>query len=177
MRLGPMKLRALFGVTAVTLGAAMVTMIAPAASAAAYGAPGGRGTEGGGGRQRHAGRQRQLDGLQSWQTDGIVWALAYANGVLYAGGQFGNALPPGTPAGSTTGEVRAHVPGRVQLDHGGADHLVRPGDHQHVDLVAGACTRWPCRRTARRSTSAATSTMSTAPTGTTWPRSAPRPAR
>jgi hypothetical protein len=43
--------------------------------------------------------------LSSWETDGTVWALAYANGVVYAGGQFNNALPPGTPAGTTTGEV------------------------------------------------------------------------
>ncbi|HEX3924223.1 MAG TPA: LamG domain-containing protein [Streptosporangiaceae bacterium] len=43
--------------------------------------------------------------LSSWETDGTVWALAYANGVVYVGGQFSNALPPGTPAGTTTGEV------------------------------------------------------------------------
>ena len=36
---------------------------------------------------------------------GPVFALAYGNGVVYAGGTFGNALPPGTPAGTTTGEV------------------------------------------------------------------------
>ncbi|MBV9382868.1 MAG: LamG domain-containing protein [Streptosporangiaceae bacterium] len=43
--------------------------------------------------------------LSSWETDGTVWAVAYANGVVYAGGQFTHALPPGTPAGTTTGEV------------------------------------------------------------------------
>ena len=54
----------------------------------------------------------QVDGgvssaaLSSWETDGIVFALAYGHGVVYAGGTFGNALPPGTPSGSTTGEVR-----------------------------------------------------------------------
>ena len=53
----------------------------------------------------------QVDGgvssaaLSSWETDGIVFSLVYGNGVVYAGGTFGNALPPGTPAGSTTGEV------------------------------------------------------------------------
>ena len=53
----------------------------------------------------------QVDGgvssaaLSTWETDGIVFALAYGNGVVYAGGTFGNALPPGTPAGSTAGEV------------------------------------------------------------------------
>ena len=43
--------------------------------------------------------------MSSWETDGTVFALAYAKGVVYAGGVFGNALPPGTPAGTTTGEV------------------------------------------------------------------------
>ena len=43
--------------------------------------------------------------LSTWETDGTVFSLAYGNGVVYAGGTFGNALPPGTPAGSTTGEV------------------------------------------------------------------------
>jgi len=43
--------------------------------------------------------------LQTWQTDNTVWALAYANGVVYVGGQFLNARPPGAANGSTTGEV------------------------------------------------------------------------
>jgi WD40 repeat protein len=43
--------------------------------------------------------------LSSWQTDGTVFALAYANGVVYAGGVFANARPPGEAAGTTTGEV------------------------------------------------------------------------
>jgi hypothetical protein len=103
-----MKLRTLFGVTAVALGAAMVTMTAPTASAApaAPAAPRAAAAP-----KAAAAVSGTPDGgvsstaLQTWQTDGIVWALAYANGVLYAGGEFGNALPPGTPAGSTTGEV------------------------------------------------------------------------
>jgi hypothetical protein len=43
--------------------------------------------------------------LSTWQTDSTVWAEAYANGVVYVGGQFLNALPPGVAAGTTTGEV------------------------------------------------------------------------
>ena len=43
--------------------------------------------------------------LQTWQTDNTVWALAYGNGVVYAGGQFLNARPPGAANGSATGEV------------------------------------------------------------------------
>jgi hypothetical protein len=43
--------------------------------------------------------------LQTWQTDSTVWSLAYGNGVVYVGGQFLNARPPGAANGSTTGEV------------------------------------------------------------------------
>jgi concanavalin A-like lectin/glucanase superfamily protein len=43
--------------------------------------------------------------LQTWQTDNVVWSMAYANGVAYVGGVFLNARPPGTANGSTTGEV------------------------------------------------------------------------
>ena len=43
--------------------------------------------------------------LQTWQTDNTVWSLAYGNGVVYVGGQFLNARPPGAANGSTTGEV------------------------------------------------------------------------
>jgi hypothetical protein len=38
-----------------------------------------------------------------WQTNGTVWALAYARGVLYASGDFTSVRPPGAAAG--TGEV------------------------------------------------------------------------
>ncbi len=41
--------------------------------------------------------------LASWQTNNTVWALAYSGGVVYAGGQFTSVRPPGDPLG--TGEV------------------------------------------------------------------------
>jgi hypothetical protein len=46
-----------------------------------------------------------LNGIpsSSWQTNGIVWAIAHANGVVYLGGNFTSVRPPGAPAG--TGEV------------------------------------------------------------------------
>src|SRR5919206_1513437 len=40
----------------------------------------------------------------SWQTNGNVLALAYANGVIYVGGEFTSVRPPGAALG--TGEVR-----------------------------------------------------------------------
>lgn len=93
--------RILFGAVAVALGAAMGTVAGPAATASTS-VP-----------RAVAASQvvGQVDGgvssaaLSSWETDGIVFALAYGSGVVYAGGTFGNALPPGTPAGTTTGEV------------------------------------------------------------------------
>ena len=92
--------RIFFGLVAVVFAAAMGAAAVPAAMASVS-AP----------RVVAASPVGQVDGgvssaaLSSWQTDGIVFALAYGNGVVYAGGTFANALPPGTPAGSTTGEV------------------------------------------------------------------------
>ncbi|WSQ12758.1 fibronectin type III domain-containing protein [Streptomyces sp. NBC_01231] len=39
------------------------------------------------------------DPLATWQTDGIVWSLATANGVVYAGGTFESVRPPGAAKG------------------------------------------------------------------------------
>lgn len=37
---------------------------------------------------------------QMWQTNATVLAMAYANGVVYAGGSFTSVRPPGSPSGS-----------------------------------------------------------------------------
>ena len=37
--------------------------------------------------------------LPTWQTNGIVWSMAEANGVVYAGGTFTAIRPPGSTAG------------------------------------------------------------------------------
>lgn len=42
------------------------------------------------------------DNLATYQTNGIVWSLAEANGVVYAGGTFTHVRPAGSPAGSNT---------------------------------------------------------------------------
>ncbi|MGW4229348.1 DNRLRE domain-containing protein [Streptomyces sp. NPDC004980] len=42
------------------------------------------------------------DHLSTYQTNGIVWSLAEANGVVYAGGTFSTVRPAGSPAGSNT---------------------------------------------------------------------------
>ena len=39
------------------------------------------------------------DPLNTWQTDGIVWSLASANGVVYVGGTFNTVRPPGAAPG------------------------------------------------------------------------------
>ncbi|WP_327286965.1 DNRLRE domain-containing protein [Streptomyces sp. NBC_01198] len=45
------------------------------------------------------------DDLSTWQTNGVVWALAQADGVVFAGGTFSSVRPPGAAAG--TGEQQA----------------------------------------------------------------------
>jgi Concanavalin A-like lectin/glucanases superfamily len=93
--------RIIFGAVAVTLAAGVSTVAVPAATAStsaprAASVSQAVGTVDGG---------VSSAALSTWETDSMVLALAYGNGVVYAGGIFGNALPPGTPAGSTTGEV------------------------------------------------------------------------
>jgi hypothetical protein len=39
------------------------------------------------------------DHLTTWQTDGVVWSLATANGVVYVGGSFDTVRPPGAAPG------------------------------------------------------------------------------
>ena len=39
--------------------------------------------------------------LPTWQTNGIAWAMAEANGVMYVGGTFTQTRPPGTAAGNS----------------------------------------------------------------------------
>ncbi|MEV6010559.1 DNRLRE domain-containing protein [Streptomyces sp. NPDC051976] len=41
------------------------------------------------------------DDLPTWQTNGVVWALAEANGVVFAGGTFSAVRPPGAAAGTS----------------------------------------------------------------------------
>ncbi|NUS13836.1 MAG: DNRLRE domain-containing protein [Streptomyces sp.] len=45
------------------------------------------------------------DDLPTWQVNGVVWALAQADGVVFAGGTFSSVRPPGAAAG--TGEQQA----------------------------------------------------------------------
>ncbi|HEY5357637.1 MAG TPA: LamG domain-containing protein [Streptosporangiaceae bacterium] len=101
-----MKLRALFGGTAVALAVATITMPALQASAdttavavrSAVQTPPSLPVGAADGNV-------SATALSSWQTDNTVWTVAYGNGVVYVGGQFTNVRPPGQPAGSTTGEV------------------------------------------------------------------------
>jgi len=91
-----MKLRALAGVTAVMCGTVLVSGASLAAPAVPVQAAVSQAVG-------------QVDGgvssapLSTWQTNNIVFALAYAKGVLYVGGEFTSVRPPGDPQG--TGEV------------------------------------------------------------------------
>jgi hypothetical protein len=40
------------------------------------------------------------DTLATWQTDGIVWSIEYAGGVVYVGGTFDKVRPPGAKPGT-----------------------------------------------------------------------------
>jgi hypothetical protein len=41
------------------------------------------------------------DPAPTYQLNGIGWAVAVANGVIYVGGTFSAVRPPGAPGGST----------------------------------------------------------------------------
>lgn len=45
----------------------------------------------------------------SWQTNGVVRAIAFSNGVMYVGGQFTAVRPPGTAPGSRRSVKRSNV--------------------------------------------------------------------
>ena len=85
-----MKHRFLYGAIVIALSAIAVTGQARLASAAPAATP----TPDGNVSSTMA---------SSWQTNNTVWALAYAKGVVYVGGQFTSVRPPGDPSG--TGEV------------------------------------------------------------------------
>ncbi|MQS07295.1 LamG-like jellyroll fold domain-containing protein [Streptomyces alkaliphilus] len=49
------------------------------------------------------------DNLPTWQTNGIVWALAESDGVIFAGGSFTTIRPPGAAPGTQERPVRNFV--------------------------------------------------------------------
>ena len=100
-----MRAKLYFLVTAVITGAGLISAAPAAIATGTSGQGAGHETAALGSAAGQSDAGVSSTALSSWQTDGIVFALAYGNGVVYAGGQFGNARPPGQPAGSTTGEV------------------------------------------------------------------------
>ncbi|BCK66281.1 hypothetical protein Srufu_002340 [Streptomyces libani subsp. rufus] len=50
------------------------------------------------------------DPLRTWQTDGIVWAMAYAKGIVYVGGTFSHIRPPGAAPAPVNSPVRTSRP-------------------------------------------------------------------
>ena len=49
------------------------------------------------------------DNLPTWQTNGIVWGIASAQGKVFAGGSFTQARPPGVAAGGAGSLNRANL--------------------------------------------------------------------
>ena len=68
----------------------LLAAIAPLAACGLLGALASR-------RQRSTPTRRRItaDDLPTWQTNGIVWAMAQADGVVFAGGTFSAIRPPG----------------------------------------------------------------------------------
>jgi len=106
-----MKARVFGAATAVVLGAAALAAVPIAQASAASLAPSAKSTAVARATAPSPLPVGQSDGnvssnaLSSWQVDNTVWTIAYGNGVVYVGGQFQNAKPPGEASGTTTGEV------------------------------------------------------------------------
>ncbi len=106
-----MKMRVLGTASAVALSAAMLAVLPAVQASGATMAPSAKSVAAAKATAPTPLPVGQSDGnvsssaLSTWQTDSTVWAVAYGNGVVYVGGQFLNALPPGVAAGTTTGEV------------------------------------------------------------------------
>jgi Concanavalin A-like lectin/glucanases superfamily len=106
-----MKMRVRGAASAVALGAAMLAVLPAVQASGATTAPTVRSVAAAKATTPTPPPVGQSDGnvsstaLSTWQTDSTVWAIAHGNGVVYVGGQFLNALPPGVAAGTTTGEV------------------------------------------------------------------------
>ena len=106
-----MKIRVLGAASAVALSAAMLAVLPAVQASGASSAPSAKSVAAVKATAPTPLPVGQSDGnvsssaLSTWQTDSTVWAVAYGNGVVYVGGQFLNALPPGVPSGTTTGEV------------------------------------------------------------------------
>ena len=106
-----MKIKVLCAASAVVLGATVAAALPAAGASAASSAHLEKSAVAAAAKAPAPPPVGQSDGnlssnaLQTWQTDNTVWALAYGNGVVYVGGQFLNARPPGAANGSTPGEV------------------------------------------------------------------------
>jgi hypothetical protein len=92
-----MKARIRYGVTALTLAAAVTAV--PALQASAATSARARPLASGSGHGQSLG----ATAASSWQTNNVAWAITSVNGVVYVGGQFTSVRPPGDPLG--TGEV------------------------------------------------------------------------
>ena len=84
------------------------------------------------------------DDLPTWQTNGIVWAMAQADGVVFAGGTFSAVRPPGSPAG--TNQQQAAELRRVRRRDGRA----RPAASSSFTIGSGTATVARAGRLARR---------------------------
>jgi len=97
------KIRVRSGCVALVLAAATVTVLPSLQASAAPAARTGQAVLAARASGSGPGQNVSSVVAPSWQTNGTVWALASANGVVYVGGGFTSVRPPGDPLG--TGEV------------------------------------------------------------------------
>ena len=103
----------------------------------------------------------------AWQTNGVVWSLAYARGAVYLGGDFTSVRPPGAASG--VGEVaRNHI-----AAFSASTGELLPFSHD----VGARVSDIALHRMVAASTSAATSPPSTASPDPGWPGSTPATVR
>jgi hypothetical protein len=72
----------------------------------------------------------------SWQTNGAVYAIAAADGVVYIGGDFTSVRPPGSPAGS--GEVARNHLAAFNANTGALLTAINPNVNGSVRVLAAS---------------------------------------
>ena len=146
-----MKIRVLCAASAVALGVTAMAALPAAAASAASAAHLGKSAVAAAATAPTPLPVGQSDGnlssnaLQTWQTDNTVWALAYGNGVVYVGGQFLNARPPGAANGSTTGEVSRTYLAAFNSTTGALITSFDPVITETGPPPTPGCIRWRCR--------------------------------
>ena len=104
-----MRTRVLSGWTALALAAAMAAALPAHAGVRRAESVRGPGQADGSRVRQRVRSEPQRQVASSWQTDGTVWALASAKGVVYVGGGFTSVRPPGVALNGTGQVARSYL--------------------------------------------------------------------